>query len=202
MNADLVHQVCTFLREEVELVTGEHSHCHGCRLRVESPYGSGPLLCVMRAQQLIALVQESSAPCPVHGDRACLRWYLNGVHAHPSAPDALEWAEGDLTDEEAAACSANDVRLAGFPRVRALLNKHPQNDERAREGRGALTSNQICTFCGAADNGTCAYPSEGKPGCLLPAFRERTRAALDEIVRLSEEAGLYDLPPSTEGGSP
>jgi hypothetical protein len=23
-----------------------------------------------------------------------------------------------------------------------------------------------CKFCGAPDNGTCAYPSEGKPGCV------------------------------------
>jgi hypothetical protein len=32
-----------------------------------------------------------------------------------------------------------------------------------------------CSYCGAADNGTCAYPSERKPGCLLPAHRERFR---------------------------
>ena len=35
-----------------------------------------------------------------------------------------------------------------------------------------------CTYCAAPDNGTCAYPSEGKPGCLLPAHRERIREAL------------------------
>lgn len=23
-----------------------------------------------------------------------------------------------------------------------------------------------CRYCGALDNGTCAYPSEGKPGCF------------------------------------
>lgn len=23
-----------------------------------------------------------------------------------------------------------------------------------------------CTYCGAPDNGTCAYPSEGRPNCL------------------------------------
>lgn len=32
-----------------------------------------------------------------------------------------------------------------------------------------------CSYCGAPDNGTCAYPSEAKPGCLLPASRERLR---------------------------
>lgn len=27
-------------------------------------------------------------------------------------------------------------------------------------------SNGLCVYCGAPDNGTCAYPSEGKPGCF------------------------------------
>lgn len=35
-----------------------------------------------------------------------------------------------------------------------------------------------CTYCYALDNGTCAYPSEEKTGCLLTAHRERMRALL------------------------
>jgi hypothetical protein len=30
-----------------------------------------------------------------------------------------------------------------------------------------------CKYCGAQDNGTCAYPSEGKPGCVRDARLSR-----------------------------
>ncbi len=56
---DLVHQICHFIREEIEIATGDHTHCKGCELRVESPYGPGTPGCVLRAQRLIALVRES-----------------------------------------------------------------------------------------------------------------------------------------------
>ena len=28
------------------------------------------------------------------------------------------------------------------------------------------TSKEICSYCGALNNGTCAYPSDSKPGCF------------------------------------
>jgi hypothetical protein len=37
---------------------------------------------------------------------------------------------------------------------------------------------KLCSYCGAPDNGTCAYPSEGKPGCFQREPRldeDRTR---------------------------
>lgn len=30
-----------------------------------------------------------------------------------------------------------------------------------------------CSYCYAPDNGTCAYPSEGKPGCLRDSHQAR-----------------------------
>jgi hypothetical protein len=34
-------------------------------------------------------------------------------------------------------------------------------------------SQPSCTYCGAPDNGTCAYPSEGRPGCVRDARLKR-----------------------------
>jgi len=65
------------------------------------------------------------------------------------------------------------------------------HDDRGAAAREALETAAVrpeleatekrCAYCGAADNGTCAYPSENKPGCLLPANRERVRAALASL---------------------
>ena len=62
-------------------------------------------------------------PCPVHGDQACLRWYLKGAHAHPSASDALEWADKELEDSEELACMEGDLRLPKLARAREALNR-------------------------------------------------------------------------------
>lgn len=34
-------------------------------------------------------------------------------------------------------------------------------------------TDDVCTYCGALDNGTCAYPSEGKSGCVRDARLSR-----------------------------
>lgn len=48
-----------------------------------------------------------------------------------------------------------------------------------------------CQSCNGNDRDMpCAYPSEGKPGCL----RDQRLAALDELVRLSEEMDGYEEP--------
>lgn len=56
---DLIYGVCHFLREEVEIATGEHTHCKGCELRVDSHYGPGTLGCVLRARELIELASAN-----------------------------------------------------------------------------------------------------------------------------------------------
>jgi len=49
-----------------------------------------------------------------------------------------------------------------------------------------------CSYCNAPDNGTCAYPSEDKPGCLLPAHRERMRQALtSKVVMTPQETAQF-----------
>lgn len=70
---DLIYQVCHFLREEIEIATGNHTHCKGCEVRVETPYGPGIPGCVLRAQQLVALVRESYAETGCKHGRA-ERW--------------------------------------------------------------------------------------------------------------------------------
>jgi hypothetical protein len=36
-----------------------------------------------------------------------------------------------------------------------------------------------CSYCGALDNASCEYPSEGKPGCLVVSDRGGVRRLLD-----------------------
>jgi hypothetical protein len=61
--AELVHRVCTWLREETMGDEGNAAPpCKGCELTTPSPYGPGTLGCVLRAQELIALVQPSKKP--------------------------------------------------------------------------------------------------------------------------------------------
>lgn len=55
----MVHRVCQFLSDEAEIATGEAHSCKKCELTIESPYGPGVQGCVMRAQELIALVRSS-----------------------------------------------------------------------------------------------------------------------------------------------
>lgn len=58
-----------------------------------------------------------------------------------------------------------------------------------------------CGYCGAKDNGTCAYPSGNRPGCLLPAHRERMRAGLD-VHALRTRLSNYGLANLVKKSSP
>jgi len=59
-----------------------------------------------------------------------------------------------------------------------------------------MTKEERCSYCNAPNNGTCAYPSEGKPGCLLEAHRKRMRQALTSKPRFTTDdlRSLMELP--------
>jgi hypothetical protein len=59
---EIVHRVCQFLRDEIELAGGNARKCQQCELTVESHYGQGVPGCVLRAQQLIEAAQPSHEP--------------------------------------------------------------------------------------------------------------------------------------------
>ena len=54
----LVHRVCNWIAEEIELVTG--SKCKQCPAKVDTPYGEGQQVCFGRASELIELVRSGS----------------------------------------------------------------------------------------------------------------------------------------------
>jgi hypothetical protein len=53
----------------------------------------------------------------------------------------------------------------------------------------------LCPYCGAPNNGTCAYPSEGKPGCWQagppPVTTESLKALVDAMSE-QEKARVRD----------
>lgn len=62
---EIVHRVCQFLRDEIEIAGGSARKCQQCELTVESHYGQGVPGCVLRAQQLIEAAQPSHEPAHV-----------------------------------------------------------------------------------------------------------------------------------------
>jgi len=42
-----------------------------------------------------------------------------------------------------------------------------------------------CPYCNAPDNGTCAYPSESKPGCWQVVHRELDEKIAEQIRRIA-----------------
>jgi hypothetical protein len=71
---------------------------------------------------------DGAAPpgrCPVHGDEPCLRWFGRGkVFGHPTATDALQYAEQRFADDPGElADAAHDARVPGLVKVRSLLEQ-------------------------------------------------------------------------------
>ena len=83
--------------------------------------------------QHLSPVKTTALPCPVHGDQACLRWYLKGAHAHPSVSDALEWADKALEDSEELACAQGDLWLPRLSRAREVLNRASVDTSETRD---------------------------------------------------------------------
>jgi len=52
-----------------------------------------------------------------------------------------------------------------------------------------------CPYCGAPDDGTCAYPSENKPGCWQVLHR-----VLDEKI-MAELRRIYEIMLGSTGNS-
>lgn len=76
--------------------------------------------------------ETSAVKCPAHGDReACLRWLgpQGSLGAHPTASDAICWAEARLSDPAERSCCEGDLRLRNASRVRALLALPQKGDE-------------------------------------------------------------------------
>lgn len=57
---ELTHRVCQFLREEVGPHIGVEMNCDKCPVSIETPYGPGTHMCVLRANELIQIVRS----CP------------------------------------------------------------------------------------------------------------------------------------------
>lgn len=58
----LVHRVCHWIAEEIELVTGSKylDKCKQCPAKVDTPYGEVQRVCFGRASELIELVRSGS----------------------------------------------------------------------------------------------------------------------------------------------
>lgn len=56
---ELVHKVCQFIRDnEAAAISVPTTPCQKCPLKVETSYGPGTQACVLRAQELIHIVEE------------------------------------------------------------------------------------------------------------------------------------------------
>lgn len=44
---------------------------------------------------------------------------------------------------------------------------------------------ETCKYCGAPNNGTCAYPGENKPDCLRDIHRELDEQIAAEVRRIA-----------------
>jgi hypothetical protein len=90
---------CTHPWERVGINADGNPFCIEClcTLVKEPPWnGTRPL------QDFIAQPRPSEPPCPVHGDEACVRWYLNGAKGHCSEHDLhLYMVEGKALKDPA-----------------------------------------------------------------------------------------------------
>lgn len=56
----LIHRVCEFLCEEIERGSDNICQCRRCPMTIDTPYGPGVNGCILRAQELIAIVKGNT----------------------------------------------------------------------------------------------------------------------------------------------
>lgn len=57
----LVHRVCQYLQDEVEIGGGQTRGCQKCPLEIDTPYGKAVQGCVLRAKNLIEMVRSEAS---------------------------------------------------------------------------------------------------------------------------------------------